>query len=216
MTAFDAAELAMYLLGTLPPDEARALEAELSRDAQLRAELDATREALGTFAYGAEAATPSPELRARVLASTDAKSRFEGLVGRVAALFDVAEDKARALLAAIDAPSSFKATPVPMTFLFDVEGGPGVAAFDAGIVKHEVGLTFPRHRHLGEEVMLLLEGSIRDDAGKVWVAGDTLRSAAGSAHSFEVLPGPHAVVAVLLEKGIELEGSGAVLNKGSV
>jgi anti-sigma factor ChrR (cupin superfamily) len=51
------------------------------------------------------------------------------------------------------------------------------------------GAMTPRHRHLGDEVILVLEGALRDHRGS-YHAGQICRSRTGSTHTEEVLPGP--------------------------
>ena len=50
------------------------------------------------------------------------------------------------------------------------------------------GAIYPPHRHLGEEEILVLQGGLRDHRGE-YRPGDILRSATGSVHSEEALPG---------------------------
>jgi len=46
----------------------------------------------------------------------------------------------------------------------------------------------PTHRHLGDEVILVLQGALRDEHGS-YHAGQICRSRKGSVHTEEVLPG---------------------------
>jgi anti-sigma factor ChrR (cupin superfamily) len=63
------------------------------------------------------------------------------------------------------------------------------------------GLRFPRHRHVGHELSLLLEGTIQEeDSGTIYHPGDLLRMAPGSEHAFFVLPPRDCVLALLLEE----------------
>lgn len=50
------------------------------------------------------------------------------------------------------------------------------------------GAIYPPHRHLGDEEILVLQGGLRDERGE-YRPGDILRSAAGSIHSEQALPG---------------------------
>jgi anti-sigma-K factor RskA len=63
--------LARYVLGELPPEEARALEQRLSAEPELSAELRRLERAFGLVGYSA-AAEPPPALRERVLAAAAA------------------------------------------------------------------------------------------------------------------------------------------------
>ena len=50
------------------------------------------------------------------------------------------------------------------------------------LLRYRPGATVPRHRHLGEEHIYVLEGAQEDECGH-YPAGSYIRNAAGSAHS---------------------------------
>lgn len=50
------------------------------------------------------------------------------------------------------------------------------------LLRYRPGATVPRHRHLGEEHIYVLEGAQQDEAGR-YPAGSYIRNSAGSAHS---------------------------------
>jgi anti-sigma factor RsiW len=64
--------LADYLLGILPPEQARALEARLAQEPQLAAELQALQEALHLLPYGLPGVIPSASVRSQVMAEAGA------------------------------------------------------------------------------------------------------------------------------------------------
>jgi len=104
---------------------------------------------------------PSEGLRARVLASIEPASRFEGFVARMVRLFDLSELRAREVLAvAATVPGpGWVGTPLPGLHLHHFDGGPRVASADCGLVHLASGTAFPTHRHLGREWNLVLAGS---------------------------------------------------------
>ena len=61
----------------------------------------------------------------------------------------------------------------------------------------------PPHRHLGDEVILVLQGSMRDDRG-TYGPGQICRSRAGSSHTEEVVPGEDCFCYVVYYGGHEL------------
>jgi anti-sigma factor ChrR (cupin superfamily) len=75
------------------------------------------------------------------------------------------------------------------------EMGPGVRihtvredasrGFRAVLVWGRPGASYPRHRHLGDEEILVLSGHLRDDRG-VYGPGEICRSVVGSIHSERV------------------------------
>ncbi|MFQ5897841.1 MAG: cupin domain-containing protein [Candidatus Methylomirabilia bacterium] len=68
----------------------------------------------------------------------------------------------------------------------------------ATLIRCEPGATFPRHRHVGDEQIFVLEGSIADESG-VCTAGNYARRPPGCVHTvtsqtgalvFAVMSGP--------------------------
>jgi anti-sigma factor ChrR (cupin superfamily) len=69
----------------------------------------------------------------------------------------------------------------------------------------EPGVRFPKHRHRGEEQLLVLEGAFEDAFGIITCAGDDCRMAPGSEHELRILP-PGRCIAAVAERGIEFTG----------
>ena len=63
------------------------------------------------------------------------------------------------------------------------------------LVRYEPGALVPRHRHLGEEQIFVLEGSVSDDTGTC-AAGDYARRPRGCVHSVRS-PGGALVLAIM-------------------
>lgn len=87
-----------------------------------------------------------------------------------------------------------------------VEGPPGVFVYvhredpsrnmRACLVRVRPGVKITRHRHDADEVILVLEGALRDERGR-YGPGEICRSRPGSVHSEEALPGADCVCYVL-------------------
>jgi anti-sigma factor ChrR (cupin superfamily) len=69
-------------------------------------------------------------------------------------------------------------------------------------VRVPAGATFPLHRHIGEERVLVLQGGFEDQDGRVYRRGDEAWKPAGSEHSFVALPGPDLIYLVVLFGGV--------------
>lgn len=164
--------LPLYALGELTADEASAVERALESDANLAAELESYLDLV--------AVAPPADVKARLLASTGG-GRFEKFADRMAKLLDVTIDRARELLGLIERPASWE-NPVPGISLIHFEGGPAYAAADCGFVRIAPGCKFPWHTHRGEEVSVILSGTMRDVDGRVLGAGDELVHQQGTQH----------------------------------
>jgi putative transcriptional regulator len=185
----------LYALGALDGDEASAVERAVEADPALAKELDS---------YLALAAVePSAEVVTRLLTSVGG-GRFEKFSERIAKLLDVGVDRARELLGLIDRKASWE-NPVPGVHLVHFDGGPAYAAADCGFVRIDPGCTFPWHTHRGEEMSVLLEGTVKDHEGKVWHAGDDIVQAEATAHSLTAGDDGALYVARAMN-GIEVSG----------
>jgi hypothetical protein len=198
-TARDVRELLpLYALGELSADEAATVERALESDPSLAAELD------GFLDLGAVA--PSPDVKARLMASAGG-GRFEKFADRMAKLLDVTIDRARELLGLIERPASWE-NPVPGVHLVHFDGGPAYAAADCGFVRIDPGCKFPWHTHRGEEVSVILSGSMRDVDGRVLRAGDELIHQQDTQHEL-VADGDEPVIYVARAmNGIEVRPPG--------
>jgi len=188
--------LPLYALGALDPDEAAAVETAIAADPSLARELDAYFDVSPT-------ATPGADLEARLMASVGGGA-YESFASRIATLLDVTVDRARELLGLIERKASW-VNPVPGIHLVHFQGGPAYAAADCGFVRIEPGCTFPWHTHRGEEVSVILQGSMRDRDGRVLSAGDELVQSQGAEH--DLVAGPEGVLYVARAvNGIEIAG----------
>lgn len=192
--------LPLYALGILDRDEASAVEAAVAADPALAvelAQLQVTAEEMVT------PVAPSPDVHARLLASIGA-GRFERFADRMATLFDVGVDKARELLALIERKASWE-QPMPGVHLVHFAGGPAYAEADCGFIRLDDAATFPWHKHRGEEVCLVLAGTLRERSGRVLRPGDELVQSEGSEHDITA-EGGEAIWAARAMNGIEVGG----------
>jgi putative transcriptional regulator len=170
----------LYALGALDADEAAQVERAVAADPALATELDAYRETAHQLVTLVSTAVPGNDVKARLMASIGA-GRFERFAARMASLFDVTIDRARELLGLAERGASWEA-PVPGIGLVHFDGGPACATADCGFVRIAPGCTFPWHTHRGEEVSVILSGTLRDHEGRLLRPGDELVQALGSQH----------------------------------
>jgi hypothetical protein len=167
-------------------------------------ELIATADSLGWLAAAVEREPVSAAARQRLLDAV-AKNRFLPFVDRLSDFFDLGVERIQEIVQSIDEAASWESGPLPGIDLIHFPGGARVAAADNGIVRMAPGLPFPKHKHLGIERVLILEGGYTDDKGRVWRAGDLHVADQTVEHAFVVLD-EGAVYAVSLDGDIWIEG----------
>lgn len=160
---------------------------------------------LDALVLGLEAESPSPSLRDRLLGVVSTTARFLPFLDRMMQVFDLPEAQAQAELRTIDDASSWDQM-VPGVRYRDFEGGEGVGDAHGGLVRVEAGHVFPRHTHVGEEQVLVLQGMLIDDQGRTYRAGDVVVSEDGSTHEVRVL-GEQPVIYAALVIALTFESS---------
>lgn len=197
----------LHALGALDADEAAQVEAAVAGDLELRAQLDAYREAAGEIGGALAPTPPPPAIRERLFASLDAMSvpgRFERFAARVAALYDVTIDKARMFLGWIDDPARWQSAEFPNVDVIHLPGGPAWAGADCGLVRMPAGLEFPWHDHNGEEVTVVLQGRSHDSSGVTLGPGDEMVLPPGAVHRYSVDAGGEEYIFAVRFHGIQL------------
>ncbi len=161
---------------------------------------------LDALVLGLDPAKPGASLRDRLLGAVTTTGRFLPFLDRMMRIFDLPEDQAKKELGTIDAPSDWDELS-PGVQVRDFEAGDACGEAHGGLVRIEPGHAFPRHAHVGEETVLILQGRLEDDAGNAYRAGDTIISGDGTSHELKVV-GEVAVLYAALVIAINIESSG--------
>lgn len=191
------------VIAALPPGgEQTAVAAHLQGCDACRHEWATTADALALLALPLPLAPPPLGARERLLEATQT-GRFADFIPRVAHFFDVAQERAAELLDWLDEPARWE-TLMDWFHVIHLDGGPAVAGADAGFVRLRAGSDFPQHRHVGEERIFMLQGSIHLDGGGILRRGEVLLSTPGSLHSLHVGEDVDCIYALVLYRGIEI------------
>lgn len=145
------------------------------------------------------------DLRAQLHDEARHEGRFDRFREVVAELMDVDLAAADALLDGIGDPGNWEASPLPQVSLYHLEGGPAVDDAITGFVRIRAGDAFPEHVHLGDEEIVVIQGSFVDGvSGAIHRAGDRVPMRAGTRHDFRVRPGPDLIYLVVLQQGLTI------------
>jgi len=197
--------LPLYALGILEPDELQAVERAVARDPKLAAELLAYQDTTSQLVTSLE---PSPDVKTRLLASVGG-GPFERFAQRLGSLFDVTVDRAREFLGLIARPASWEVQ-APGIALVHFDGGPAWAAADCGFIRLTPGAIFPFHKHLGEEVCVVIEGAVFDPTNNRLIeAGDDYSQPIGTEHALINKGSVDCIFAARVMHGIEVAGAPA-------
>ena len=135
-------------------------------------------------------APEKPPAASRLLARLGEVDRLGALAPKLAALFGLAEDRAREVLAQAKRGEGLMPGPGTGVRLLPVEGLAKCLLFVAADGE------FPAHVHTGDETLLVLEGALRDSHGLECWRGDSVTLPEGSEHSVKALGGVPCLCAV--------------------
>jgi anti-sigma factor ChrR (cupin superfamily) len=168
---------------------------------------DVDGDLLASLAGALPAGTPDGSLKARLMRSVDElhAQRFAAFVDRVADIADLARAQAQELIDALDDATRWLGHGTALA-IFHVDGGPRVKDAIVGFVRMPAGAAFPHHEHIGDEVMLVMQGALIID-GSIHGAGAEVTSTAGSSHGFVAAPGPDVTFLVVAQRGMCIDGN---------
>jgi anti-sigma factor ChrR (cupin superfamily) len=163
---------------------------------------DALAELAEPLARGA----PSSGTRARVLRAAALEGRLHRFTEQVASLLDVDVPRAGVLLDALHDPAVFVEEMPGIHFCW-VEGGPAVERSVKGFLRIAAGTDFPTHTHVGEERVLVMEGSLVEDDGTRRRPGDVVTMPPGSTHRYGVpANGMDLLMLAIVDEAYVLDG----------
>ncbi len=135
----------------------------------------------------------SPEELQRALRHRVGK--FSVYSGDIAELFAVSQERAREFLVDLEAGKGWISAGTGAEMMWAPRVGQSLCVVLRGVP----GVTFPTHRHAGEERTFVLQGGFREDDGNELWRGMRLLKPPGSEHSVTVLDGPPCVAALRMD-----------------
>jgi putative transcriptional regulator len=197
----DEADLWEHALDAIAPAERARGAAHLARCAECRAQLVVVAEAGALLAEALPPIAPPPAMRKRLTRSLEAGPLWRH-VDALAALFDLDADASARQLGRLAAADAWKPGPIPGLRVRLARAGAACAGAYTGFLRLEPGARFPAHEHLGAETTLVLAGSLRQNDGREFHAGQLIELAIGTVHDFVALPGEDCIAAVIQRGGL--------------
>ena len=202
MTPHVTEHLPELALGILRGDRA-AVEEHVASCPACAAELAAQRDSLMALGASLSPIAPSQAVRDRLLTETSGRLRFSPFTDRVANLFALDPAEAAVSLERIVGDDAWMEGPIPGFFLSPVVCGPSIEG-SGMFLRVMPGTHFPKHEHLGEESLLVMQGLFREGNGQVAAPGDWVIRENGTVHEFDIPEGPICVCAYRILGGITL------------
>lgn len=194
--------VALHALDLLEANDLAVVHAAIAANPGLAAELRSLRHAAHQLGAILPLAEASPEAEARLMTAVGG-GRFERFAAQVATLFDLTIDRARDVLGLIDRQTSWVQA-MPNIGLIHFEGGPSCATADCGVVRIAAGSQFPLHRHRGDEMSVIVAGTVRISDGTLYRPGDEVRGDAGTSHALTAEGDDDTILLARAFNGIEL------------
>ncbi len=180
--------LYQFLGGELDAPSQASVDRHVRRCARCRGEVEGLRALLNGMAFSVPPAAPPAPLRDRLFGSVDRLERFAPFAPQVAELLDSPPGRVRSLLHTLSDAEAWAAGPLRAMRFYPLndELGPKRVGGAAMFARFEPGFVFPKHRHEGEEAILVFEGPLAVDDGDAHGPGDLVRSADGTCHVVSV------------------------------
>jgi putative transcriptional regulator len=132
--------------------------------------------------------------------------RYAPFFSRIAGLWDLSEVDVAALLERAAEHRAWRSPGLRGVSVIDIVGGERTSGSKLHLVRLAPGAHFPKHRHVGHEMHLVLEGQYTDSLGAIVRAGDVHTMQPGTEHSLEVGAETPCVVASI-HGGLEFTGA---------
>jgi hypothetical protein len=187
------------VLGILPDDVQKQLEAAAASQPALREQIECAAEAIALLGPQTVRPKASGRGRDRLLATLAGPDRFKEFFPLLCEWFDLSEDALRAVIVKMDGGTEWKTTPFPGMLHFDFPPGPHALGSVAGCLLLRAGAHFPPHRHVGVERSLILQGTLLLE-GKDYRVGDVVEAASDTVHDFSAAPGRDLIFMVSRDK----------------
>lgn len=149
--------------------------------------------------------SPSAGLRARLLQAAVLEGRFERFAEVASSMLDLSLEKTRLLLDRVDTEDSF-AEELPGVEFCWLPGGPKTDGYVRGFVRVNREAELPAHTHLGEERVLVMQGTYIDSLTQErFGPGEMLHGTPAADHTFHVdSAGTHLLLLVVVEGGYQI------------
>jgi mannose-6-phosphate isomerase-like protein (cupin superfamily) len=197
-------ELNEYALDILTEQRAKEVKDHLRTCRPCSQELGVISDLLVQSLQQEGASTPPADLRSRILQDVSAFAPYSLYHQEMASVLSGTEAGLRNELESMPHPRTWAPGPIPRCRLFPCVAAAAPRDAIRTLVLMESGSHFPMHEHLGDETVLIVQGSMQLDDGQVHRPGDVLRMAAGTSHAFDVPVGLDLIYLAHVDRGLQI------------
>lgn len=198
-----------YVFGFLDEEDTRRVEVEASADTAYAEKLAEAQKLMLHLSLLAPEQEPSDRCKEQLFAHFANGGRFATFLDRVSSMFAFSVDEIRNFFAGLDDESSWDPGPTEGLALWLHHGEPVMEGGLMGFVRMQPGVTFPYHRHLGQEHLLVLSGGYRNDMnGNIYWPGDDDFCDPETEHTITCVSQIPCIAAFVIREGMEFPGFG--------
>ena len=141
------------------------------------------------------------------MASINPSSGFEGFAQTVAELIDHSVEVARDYFRQMKDPGHWFPGFGDGMQILHVDGGPRRKMAVVGFIQLEPGAAFPAHEHVGDEVVFVLQGRLRDvTTGHEFERGQIARMDADTEHELLSAGEEPVIYLTVVDRGLRING----------
>jgi quercetin dioxygenase-like cupin family protein len=203
MTEHVLDDLHEYALSILEVDRYQTVKAHLRDCRPCSKALGLLSDALSD-AVAPQQITPPSNLRSRLLADISQIAPYSIYHDEMAKILRGSKEALEKELKTMPHPRTWVDGPIPQCRLFPCVADAAPRDAIRTLVLMESGSHFPEHEHLGDETILILQGSLLHQDGKVSRPGEVLHKAKGTSHAFDVPEGLDLIYLAVVDRGIQI------------
>ncbi len=204
MTPHPTEELYEYALKLLDEERAAVVERHLRECRACLLELGAINDSFADVVTPSPQLAPRASLRSRLLQDVAKRVPYARYLDDIATMLAGSRDLLEGELRGMPHPDTWPDGPVKHCRLFPCYADSTLDDVIRSLVLMESGSTFPSHDHLGDEYILVLQGSLLNEDGKLYRPGDKLMMPEGTSHSFEVPKGLDLIYFNVVHHGLRI------------
>ncbi len=203
MTEHVLDDLHEYALSILEVDRFQIVKSHLRQCRPCTKALGLLSDALSD-AVAPEQITPPTDIRSRLLADISQIAPYSLYHDKMAKILLGSKDALERELKAMPHPRTWVDGPIPRCRLYPCVADAAPRDAIRTLVLMESGSHFPEHEHLGDETVLILQGSLLHHDGKVSRPGEVLHMGKGTSHAFDVPEGLDLIYLAVVDKGLQI------------